>query len=731
MGAALSNRGRLRCVYTLYSASPSPVVPRLNTLAHRATAGALVLSAAFAVAACLSPRTVEADTRFLNTAAGVEYVGDASCATCHAEIAETYASHGMAQSFYRLTDSTAVEDWSGVAVTHAPTGFTYTARRDGDRFVQEETRTDPDGTVSHRLVRTMDLVVGSGSAARTYLSQENGRLYQLPLTWYTGSAGPERDSTDAGPAGRAAPESGGHWALSPGYEEFNNRFNRTIPERCMACHNGTSEPVPFTDGKFASLASGIGCEQCHGPGALHVEARLENPEAPDSVDVTIVNPEHLDLDLRLDVCQQCHLSGEVTVLRDGETATSYRPSRPLSAHRAIYALAEQDPNRVNVISHADRMKESACFIKSGEESPGGAMDCVTCHNPHEGFRDKDPEVFNTTCQTCHAPAALQATMPTPETRAQHAASANCFSCHMPKVRAEDAPHASFTDHKIRVVRGDQITGVTASGGDLTPYFDGDGAGSVAEAMAYVVYGRQNGGPAALGRGVALLDAALADDPGAGEAQFLLGFARLSVGQASAAVAPLRAAVAAGENPERLNTLAQALEAAGQGGSEPLYRRALAIQPAEASVRVNLGRLLESQGRLAEAVAEYRAAAAEEPWLGQAHTLLGGALAKTGAVPDAIAALREAVTLDPDQGDALTNLGALLAQSGDVPQAGRLFARAAAADPRNANARANYALFLINSNRPSEALAEAQAALAVNPQQATARQVLGALQGAMQ
>ena len=688
---------------------------------------ALVASACFGSVAA----EAEADARFLNTAADVAYVGDASCATCHAEIAETYAEHGMAQSFYRLTDSTAVEDWTGVPVMHAATGFTYTARREGDRFVQEETRTDADGTVSHRLVRAMTYVVGSGSAARTYLSEENGRLYQLPLTWYTEAAGPERDST-AGPSGRAASGQAGHWALSPGYEEFNNRFNRTIPERCMACHNGTSEAVPFTDGTYASLASGIGCEQCHGPGTLHVEARLENPDAPDSVDVTIVNPKHLALDLRLDVCQQCHLSGEVSLIRDGETATSYRPSRPLSAHRAIYALAEQDPNRVNVISHADRMKASACFIESSAESPGGAMDCVTCHNPHEGFRDKGPDVFNTTCRTCHDPAALQAAMPTPEAKLQHAASANCFSCHMPKVKAEDAPHASFTDHKIRVVQGDEITGVTAAGGSLTPYFEGDGEGTVTEAMAYVVYGRQGGGPTALRRGVDLLASALEETPDAGEGQFLLGFARLSMGQAQQAVGPLRAAIAIAENPERLNTLAQALEAAGQPAeAEGLYRRALAIQPAEASIRVNLGRLLEAQSRLPDALVEYRAAIAEQPWLEQAHVLLGGALARTGAVPDAIAALREAVTLDPDHGDALTNLGALLAQTGDVAGGGRYFARAARAAPRNANARANYALFLANANRPAEAYDEAQAALSVDPQQATARQVVQALQGAMQ
>ena len=684
---------------------------------------ASILALSFTAAACFSSQTVEADSRFLNTAPDVAYVGDASCATCHAEISATYATHGMAQSFYRLTDSTAVEDWSGVPIAHAATGFTYTARREGGRFVQEETRTEADGTVSHRLVRTMDYVVGSGSAARTYLSQENGRLYELPLTWYTEAAGPERDSTE-GPAGRAASEAGGHWALSPGYDGFNQRFDRTIPERCMACHNGTSEAVPFTDGKYASLASGIGCEQCHGPGALHVAARLENPEAPDSVDVTIVNPKHMSLDLRLDVCQQCHLAGEVTVLRAGETATSYRPSRPLSAHRAVYALAEQDPTHVNVVSHADRMKASACFIGSG------AMDCVTCHNPHEGFRDKGPDYFNATCRTCHEPAALQAAMPTPEAKAQHTVASNCFSCHMPTVRAADAPHASFTDHKIRVVRDDQITGVTATGKTLTPYYDGDGDGTVMEAMAYVVYGRQAGGPEALQHGVDLLSKELGDDAAeAGEAQFLLGFARLQMGQAQAAIAPLRAAVAAGENPERLNALGQALEAVGQPGAEDAYRKALAIQPAEASIRTNLGRLLEAQSRVPDAIAEYRAAIAEEPWLEQPHVLLGGALAKTGNQPDAIAALREAVTLNPDQGDALTNLGALLAQTGDVPQAGRLFARAATADPRNANARANYALFLVNSNRPNEAVAEAQAALALNPQQQTALQIMQALQAA--
>ena len=682
---------------------------------------ALLVGIAFvvALAACLGPRTgTEADTRFLNLGPEAAYVGDETCATCHEDLYTSYQTHGMAQSFYRLTPENAVEDFSGVAVRHEPTGFVYVARRDGDRFVQEEYREAPDGTVSHRLVRTMDYVVGSGSAARTYLSEENGRLYQLPLTWYTQATGAGQGTT-VGPA----PGEGGHWGMSPGYAESNGRFGRRIPERCMACHNDVSEAVPFADGKYASLADGIGCEQCHGPGSLHVDARTENPDPADSMDVTIVNPKWLATDLQLDVCQQCHLNGEVSVLREGETATSYRPGRPLSAHRAVFGL-EGGREGVNVISHADRMKESACFREAE------AMTCVTCHDPHEGFRQSGPDYFNATCRTCHEPAPLQAAMPTPALREQHAPAANCFSCHMPKVTAEDAPHASFTDHKIRVVRNDEVERV-GGGSRLVPYFDRDEGDSPIAGIAYVTYARQGGGRAAFRQGLSILDRALEERPEAGEAQLVLGVARLQMGDARGALAPLRRAVELEENPERLNALAQATERSGGAlaEAERLYRRALALQPAAADVRTNLGRVLEAQGRVAEAVGEYRKAIAEEPWLAEAHTLLGGALAKAGEADRAIAALREAITLDPSQADALTNLAVLLAQRGEGTEAGRRFRQAVAADPRNANAQANLALYHLNEGRLPEALASAQAALQIDPQQATARQVLQILQQA--
>ena len=216
--------------------------------------------------------------------------------------------------------------------------------------------------------------------------------------------------------------------------------------------------------------------------------------------------------------------------------------------------------------------------------------------------------------------------------------------------------------------------MSATGGDgeLVPYFPRDEGDDALKGIAYIAYARQSGGMPAFRRGLSLLDRALSDTPGAGEAQFLLGFARLQTGDARGALAPLRASVEAGANPERLNTLAQAIEASGGSAAEAerLYREALGIQPAASEIRVNLGRLLEAQGRVRDAIAQYRAAIEEEPWLVEAHTLLGGALAKSGEIAGAIAELREAITLDPGQADALTNLAALLAQQGQIAEAGR-------------------------------------------------------------
>ena len=681
---------------------------------------------------------------YLNVGQDAAFVGSEACASCHEELYASYQSHGMAQSLYPLTAERVVEDFSGaVEIVDEQGDFRYTVYERDGTYWQEEYRLDERGQKTHQLARELEYVVGSGSAARTYLTEEDGRYYELPLTWYT------------------QPDEGrGRWDFSPGYDAVNSRFDRLIPDRCMACHNGVSDPVAFVPGKYTEIAEGIGCEQCHGPGALHVEARLADLEPTDSIDYTIVNPAHLALDLRLDVCQQCHLSGSVSLLREGESAFGYRASEPLAARVALFDLNADEPGTISVISHADRMRMSACFL----ESP--TMDCTTCHNPHEGFREQGPSYFNSTCLDCHAPAPLQAAMPTAELELQHKADANCFACHMPKVEADDAPHSSFTDHYIRVVRAEDriVRQAEAAEGDveLEPYFERDDEDGIYQGMALVAYGRQHQRRDVLERGVTMLKSALADTPDHSEAQFLLGFALLQLGQPQAALPALRASLTE-EVPERLNALAQAHEATSGSPAEieRLYRRALEIQPALADVRVNLGRFLETQGRVSEAVQQYRAAAEEQPWLATAHYNLGTALLRLGAdANEAVLHLEEAITLQPDYPDALVNLGVVRASAGDTEAAGDLFrraveagpesanahsnlgtfylqqgdvgrardvlARAAALDPRSADVAANLAVAHLQSNQTAEARRWAEQALALNPAQATARQVLAAL-----
>lgn len=649
-------------------------------------------------AEAIEPPAADESRQFRNVSdSTVAFVGDAACASCHEAEYRGYQAHGMARSFYPLTPETAVEDFSGVEVLHEPTGLRYRAYREGDRFFQEEYRLDAAGRRVHALVREMLYVVGSGTAARTYLAESNGHLYELPLTWYTQ---PRK------------------WDFSPGYREDNPRFDRLVPDRCMTCHNSYPAGVPYVEGKYTQVPLGIGCERCHGPGALHVETQLASADTGDGFDETIVNPKHLSLDRRLDVCQQCHLSGTVMLLRAGRTAYDFRPSQDLAGYVALFSSDQAEADgQIGVISHADRMRQSVCFTAT--QGQPAAMECITCHNPHEGFRDKGPGYFNRTCLGCHD-AGLLAGQVAPAARPDHTGEANCIACHMPRV-ASEAPHSSFTDHWIRVVVPEAPKPVAAHQPViLHPYFDRDRRGAAAAVMtgmAYVVYGTQFRDRQALQTGIGHLEQALAQQPDAGEAHYLLGYARMQLGQWQAAIPALEAAVRLDNRiPERLNALAQAYEATGGDPARTgqAYEQALQRQPALAGVRVNYGRFLETQGRLEEALAQYQRAAADQPWLAPAQYNLGTAQLRKGQTRPAEAALRQALSLHPDHVEALGNLGLLYAAAGRSAEARALFERAVQVAPQNAVALANLGTWHLQAGDFARAIDLLTRAVAVNP-----------------
>jgi tetratricopeptide (TPR) repeat protein len=570
---------------------------------------------------------------FRNVSAPTSYVGDSACSACHAKEASAYRQHAMSQSFHRWTPATRVEKPLAAPLVHDATGYSYTVDDVGGQLYQVEYLTGADGKRLHELERRMDYVTGSGNVARTYFTEENGRLFQLPLTWYS--------------------EHG--WDFSPGYRVSNARFDRVMPDRCVACHSSYPNPLPFVEGKYAEVRAGIGCERCHGPGALHVKERAAGPKTDGAYDNTIVNPSRLPLARRLDVCEQCHVHTAVSVLREGKDEFSYLPSQPLRDQWAFFKQA----GSIDIVSHADRLRQSACFLAT--RSTARPLECATCHDPHQpppaaGSR-------SLVCLGCHTPDSLAKRLTRTASMTDHAPDADCVSCHMPKVGERGVPHGTFTDHWIRVVKPGAPPPTVARTGSspIEPFFDRDKTGpdaGIYQGMGGIVYATLATNTNALATAAATLDKALGTDTTRGEAHFLLGVAYAQLGRTNEAIRALEQAVRIDSGrPDRLRALAQAYDRAGRDSAaiDRLYVRALLLQPALAWLRADYADYLQGHGRRDEAIRAYRAALAEQPSLAAGWFNLGAVLAETGKSHESADAFQRAVDLDPSLGEALSRL----------------------------------------------------------------------------
>ena len=579
---------------------------------------------------------------FRNVATTTAYAGDATCVTCHAQESAAYRQHAMSQSFHRWTPGSRIETPLAQPKHSAQSGFDYTVVEDHQQLYQVEALIGPTGARVHELRRRIDYVMGSGAVARSYFTEENGRLFQLPLTWYR-----ERG-----------------WDFSPGYEHTNGRFDRVLPDRCIACHSSYPEAAPSLEGKYTALREGIGCERCHGPGALHVSERRAGVKRSGGFDNSIVNPARLPLQRRVDVCEQCHVHTSVSVLREGKTAFSYLASQLVRDQWAFFRVS----GRIDIVSHADRLRQSKCFIAT--RAAARPLECASCHNPHQP--PPDAHTRNQPCLGCHSTSLLQQRLERSPSRADHAPASDCVNCHMPRVQ-ERAVHGAFTEHWIRVPQpgADRPSPAAYADGPIEPYFDRDKTGTDAkiyQGMGEIVYANLSNDRHVLADGVAALDSALGRDSARADARFLLGVANQQLGMTDDAVRALEQSVRADSNkPEHLRALAQAYQQTGRAPSEiyRLYERALRLQPALAWVRSEYADYLHAQGRAPDAIRSYRAALVEQPSLAVSWFNLGTVLMATNRQEESSDAFRHAVRLDPALAQGLSSLVRMRTSGGAV------------------------------------------------------------------
>lgn len=359
---------------------------------------------------------------YKNTRPGVKYVGSAACIACHEGEHATYQHTGMAQSMAAVDLSREPPDGR---YDHPASKSRYEVRRrDGQMWHRELLLTGGEEEVLLQEY-PVTYVTGSGRHSLTYVVEDDGFFMESPITWYTSKKA---------------------WGMSPGYDRPNhNGFEREIGETCLVCHAGQIKAEGKSLHRMQITEAAIGCEQCHGPGELHVqrqEASKKQPEKVASVgDDTIVNPVRLSRELSEAVCQQCHLRAAAAVFSKGKTPFDFRPGLPLAQFVQHYELETPNP-LMSVVGHVEQMHQSKCYQETK------TLSCLTCHGPH-GEPAKGEALtkhYNQICGSCHQPEACRVS---PERREKESPQNDCIACHMPQTPT-DIPHLAFTHHRVGI-----------------------------------------------------------------------------------------------------------------------------------------------------------------------------------------------------------------------------------------------------------------------------------------
>lgn len=160
---------------------------------------------------------------------------------------------------------------------------------------------------------------------------------------------------------------------------------------CFRCHTTAPEWVDTNGGQRQNnrpgvggtwVEDGVGCEACHGPGALHVA----NPWAGNIV-----------VDSSATVCGQCHVDAE-------------------------------DPSRLAAAGGFVRGYQQYTELAA---SPHAGFDCNVCHDPHASTVYDPSHGVRNQCLVCHAEQNLARHSGRTFVLGDYVEIITCQSCHMP------------------------------------------------------------------------------------------------------------------------------------------------------------------------------------------------------------------------------------------------------------------------------------------------------------
>ena len=262
------------------------------------------------------------------------FAGDSRCAKCHHEIFERHQKSRHASTLLREDALVSfpfpdgpLRDPDDREVTHA-----FVREKDRIRF---ETR---EGDNVRRAV--LDYAFGSPDHYVSFVGPDKrGSPYIMRLSHFT-------DGSDSGwtrTSGHSATGDEAPDFLGKPLEREDGLF------KCLYCHS--TDPRAILVGSApVSNDRAIGCERCHGPWGIHLRSVELGFPVP-----AIANPSTASSLARLGLCGQCH------------------------SHHEASSEPREGPFWIRF--QGTSLTFSRCYGESG-----GALDCVTCHDPHGGAR---------------------------------------------------------------------------------------------------------------------------------------------------------------------------------------------------------------------------------------------------------------------------------------------------------------------------------------------------------
>lgn len=349
---------------------------------------------------------------YRNLRDGVRFVGSEACAPCHRKIYEEYlrTPHGQAATLPNERQELHNLPAEGVSVCEKDSTHCFRVFRDKGEYYMSEYDRGPDGAELSRQAEKIAFALGEPMAGVGYGIQRGNYLFEAPLSYYAGSQ-------DKFPQG---------WGLSPGYEKARYGFDRPLVGSCMYCHVGRSRIVDdannlYLDPPIAELK--VGCENCHGPGELHVEEQRRHVKISGKIDTSVVNPAHLSPRISDDMCTYCHEYGEARIPQPGKKFEDFRPGTPLVDTMAIFKT--RPIMGWNMMEWSDEMAQSKCYRASG-----GRLTCNSCHDGHRTpTAEEAPAFYRDKCLNCHRKNKCSESL---AVRQRTKPADNCVACHMPK-----------------------------------------------------------------------------------------------------------------------------------------------------------------------------------------------------------------------------------------------------------------------------------------------------------